>query len=620
MSMNMGPKAVYWYKNQVAITYLSDLLPTAPEHEIAKRVTDYRTHLNSDVLEAINYELVPYSSMNAQQSVQGQAVGGVDGLDGVYLFGSPNPPRLVRATDNRIIIFYHIVPKPGSMAANSMEGMGSMPGDGGSNGMGTDNMEDHTLAVVNHLHQNKGALNTLGVTSFDAMPHWFHAGTDLVSHGCPITPPIPEEDDYGVGMWKIDLQELSDPSLQDRTGDGVTVFVLDTLPTTDQMKNAANTAGNSNLLLQDMYEQNVKQENIRFTYREVPDSSQTAVTGKDIYGRMYGFPMADHGLFIAGIIHDLAPKAKIECVRVLNDFGVGDLNTLAGALRDIHNRMSKDPETGEEGNLYGKPVVINLSLVLAPPKNDLSNIRMTQEEIDQDIQGLHKLIQGMVKPGLIIVASAGNDTDSRDSDENMNPQGVRYDPRYPAAFAYYQPDPILQVLPVGAVNQYGEAASYSNQPGSYGIGAYGGEPPTPYPPFSEARPGGKTEVDPAVPIDALCGVYTASTYPALSKDDKYPPVPSNYPETPQYEISNNNAWAYWAGTSFAAPVISALAARIMQGNLFEGDQARQAILSTAPQRTTWTRLESGAEASGPMIMATQSWQPEAAAPQKSKES
>jgi len=31
--------------------------------------------------------------------------------------------------------------------------------------------------------------------------------------------------------------------------------------------------------------------------------------------------MADHGLFVAGIIHSIAPQASLHLIRVLNDFG-----------------------------------------------------------------------------------------------------------------------------------------------------------------------------------------------------------------------------------------------------------------------------------------------------------
>src|SRR6266699_2954949 len=195
----------------------------------------------------------------------------------------------------------------------------------------------------------------------------FHIGLEpalIVTSRCMVAPLallFQLHDSNATGQWKITLPKVSDPSLLDKTGDGVMVFILDTLPTRDQILQAAETVGSNNMLLQHMAEQ-IKLENIKICYQDVPDRAQTAVTGKDIYGRLAGFPMADHGLFIAGIVRDLAPEATIECIRVLNDDGVGDLKTLIKALKDIHKRMLPvNPDTEKEGDLYNKRVVINLS-------------------------------------------------------------------------------------------------------------------------------------------------------------------------------------------------------------------------------------------------------------------
>ncbi|MBO0795907.1 MAG: S8 family serine peptidase, partial [Ktedonobacteraceae bacterium] len=42
-------------------------------------------------------------------------------------------------------------------------------------------------------------------------------------------------------------------------------------------------------------------------------------------------------------------------------------------------------------------------------------------------------------------------------------------------------------------------------------------------------------------------------YPALSVED----------EQQSYSAPNDNGWAYWSGTSFAAPIISGVAARLL---------------------------------------------------------
>src|SRR5207245_2956491 len=109
---------------------------------------------------------------------------------------------------------------------------------------------------------------------------------------------------------------------------------------------------------------------INFKHQPLSDTLEATtperpVTGKDLYGRHVGFRIEDHGLFVAGIVHDLAPDANIECIRVLNDFGVGNVNTLLHALYDIQKRMSEsNPETHEVGGLHNKPIVINMSLVV----------------------------------------------------------------------------------------------------------------------------------------------------------------------------------------------------------------------------------------------------------------
>jgi len=69
----------------------------------------------------------------------------------------------------------------------------------------------------------------------------------------------------------------------------------------------------------------------------------------------------EHGLFIGELVHWLAPAAQIRLVRVLNDFGVGDLQSLALALSSIENDMG-------QFHLAGHPTkfVINLSLDFGP--------------------------------------------------------------------------------------------------------------------------------------------------------------------------------------------------------------------------------------------------------------
>ena len=66
----------------------------------------------------------------------------------------------------------------------------------------------------------------------------------------------------------------------------------------------------------------------------------------------------------------------------------------------------------------------------------------------------------------------------------------------------------------------------------------------------------------------------------------------------------SNTWAYWSGTSFATPIISALAARILQDRDPKSVDVQQAIIDAATGEMVWTRVDNE-DIPGPMIMAVQ---------------
>jgi hypothetical protein len=398
-----------------------------------------------------------------------------------------------------------------------------------------------------------------------AAPNWL-GGANCYSHGCPVFPPfpVPTKDTCGTspGRWPIQIPAISSDTspIREMKGAGVTVFVLDSMPDIkhdpDLIKEAAQGVGKRNELLNEIADQLDRSEQpfIKFHYQDMPDllkenALDQIVTGRDIKGHLYGFHMPDHGLFVTGIIRDLACDADIEYVRVLNDFGTCSVSVVIKALEDIQNRMLPiDPNTGKQGNLYNKPVVINLSLVVTPSEEDLLRVwfgveaspsmqgmqknAQTKYDTQQLRSHLHKVIQSLTASGAVIVASAGNDSNSPD-------MPGRIGPRFPAAFQ--------EVIAVGAVDGNGKAARYSNfpqlSPDHNGIATYGGSIPT-----LEAI---KTDTG----IDAMRGVFSDKLYPA--------PLAENPPK-PDYDPHNPNAWAYWSGTSFATPIISAVAARVLQ--------------------------------------------------------
>jgi subtilase family protein len=580
MSMNMD-NFVYWLKNQVVITFYTNLIPSATKTDAAQRVNSYLTPLNN-VLKGINVTLEK-----------------VDLVD-VSLF--PSPTRTTDAIDNTnaIVAFFHIVPDDAS--DHTMDTI-----------LMSDDTSDHTMDTIHQLNTRKRDF-AKDFPSFDVAPHWHFAGTDYITQGCPVGPPFPVEKEKPTtpDQWKLQFSQIPE-ALQAATGKDVTVFVLDAFPSPTKISQAAEAAGDNNRLLQKMATGiqsrepfNAVPPAINIDYLDLPQMPQTVVTGKDIYGRHAGFSMADHGMFVTGIVRDLAHDANIECIRVLDDFGVGVVKTLIEALVGIQYRMlPKNPATQKEGDLYLKPVVINLSLVVGPPESDMQSFGLDKESVKSLLKGLYAIIRSLTISGAIFVASAGNDTDPR-----MNQSEMRFWPRYPAAFADDDSDPKIsaKIIPVGAVNQLGKAASYSNYPGPNGIATYGGDLPEPDPWLPSAVSHVVTHVDTSDPIDALRGVYTAPVYPALSKNDHYPPLsPKLEPKHPEYPAPNSNAWAYWSGTSFATPIISALAARVLENQTYSGESVQETIISIAQEeKSLWTGLEeSGEDASGHLIIAMQ---------------
>lgn len=249
------------------------------------------------------------------------------------------------------------------------------------------------------------------------------------------------------------------------------------------------------------------------------------------------------------------------------------------------------------GDLYQKPVVINMSLVL-PPKEKAQALGL-----DVSVGGpnndpyacVHRSLQALVGLGATIAASAGNDADLR-----QHPEGKRPPANFPAAFAN-PPYSLDGIVPVGAVDKDGRATSYSCYPGSQGIGTYGGELPTVEPPLPDPN------VPPVVTVtDAVRGIYSSNAYPVLISPDPNTPVP-------EYPAPDHRGWAYWVGTSFSTPVISAVAARIleMRSKGTAIPNVRDAIRAAAGTHTTdWDRLDPAngvpsGNAAGPMILAKQ---------------
>jgi hypothetical protein len=505
----------------------------------------------------------------------------INSLNGKYLFSLPDSEGTL------VVTLFHVQSTNGAQTVM----------DSSNSGM-VKIRNDTTPTVVSSINNNAPIFgyDPMDPTRPIAMPNWLSGasnGPDFITHGCPVYPPDPVPADAycpsSPGLWPFLLQipdSLPDElqGLKSMTGDDVTVFVLDTLPRLGRIQAAAQAASNKNLLLIDLV------ECVTFKYYDLPDyidkpSPTQVATGKDISGLLEGYEMPDHGLFVAGIVHDLAPKAQIECIRVLNDKGVGDGQMLVKVFQDILKRMAPPSNGKRAGDLYKKHIVINMSLVTTPYDKEITN-RLPGVDPQSVRVTLESLLKIMAAQGVVFVASAGNDSDPRDPSMSMASDpgvGAHLGPRFPASFE--------DVIAVGALDKAGNPTQYSNYPGDDGVSTYGGDIPSPIAGDPKSPP--PDCLTRANVTDAIIGVYSALSYPALLSTDC----------EPDYPIPNTNAWAYWSGTSFATPIISAVAARALELQLrgkLPGS-VRDAIKSTSGgQMSHW-----GDNADLPRIEASQ---------------
>lgn len=240
------------------------------------------------------------------------------------------------------------------------------------------------------------------------------------------------------------------------------------------------------------------------------------------------YRMPDHGLFVAGIVHTIAPAATLHLYEVLNPFGVGSIETIAKGLIDV----LENPD-------IGRPLIVNCSLVLGVSPDENYNPDLPAElakpnvfsHLTKSIREVFDLLAQQYE--IVLVAAAGNDAAGHDGKPG---RGRRPPARYPAA--------LESVVGVGALpkedppqGQRHRGASYSNlsdNPAKNGFITLGGEP-------------GKQR--------GVLGVYIGD-FPEYCG-----PLPATKDRLTLDHVHyqfNESGWAWWAGTSFATPIISGM--------------------------------------------------------------
>lgn len=480
------------------------------------------------------------------------------------------------------------------------------------------------------------ALGVLAVT-----PNW---GFAAQQHYCPSPGsfPIPvtreqlerEAQLAGVtnGRWRFAFEFGKQP--KQATGKGVTVAILDTIPEKidpNQVGQLAAAQGNGPLA--DALDTADPAISLDPAELAAIDSTYRVNTRQHNGTPLGEMSLADHGVFIAGIVRDIAPDADVHLGRVLNGFGV---STLRGVVDALDKLPAQFPAAFGDDPDQSSRLIVSLSLGASlPPGEELLQrwlpfathalaVRKDQEQhvaaaldhapevIDtlshaaigqadarrylEQLRGNVAAILGWLNahPNVLVVAAAGNDNGLLNS---VLTKLSRPEPRWPAQYDASQNAFVArqrsQVIGVAAVNRDGVGTAYSNRgdvpPLVNGVAIWGGASQhgaaqddlgeIPFPP------------DPIVPsqVDAIKGVFSAPTMP-----------------TPGGEAANETGWVYWSGTSFAAPVVAGLAARLWSADTSAAPSAivRQ-IVNDLPTRPRGTGPD---DLFTPVIKAWQRWQ------------
>jgi len=436
---------------------------------------------------------------------------------------------------------------------------------------------DRLISLINTLddnlrglveNSNKPPLSD-GVSLEAVIPNWLlSASSESGGTGGPGARPMPfyiprqtviNEPDVLDFPFNVSQNFMALPGLRsqkDERGKGVKVAILDTAPGLHELAAA--------------YERWQKVKPVPGAIRHKPIESLLRPNGpltvhpasyndllrmRSVHLHEHNYNMTDHGLFVASIIHNIAPAAEIHLFEVLNADGVGDLESIAKGMWDVFNQFA------------GEPLVVNCSLVINIPLkgNQITDLdpqvlakivknwetRATQptdyldvdsEEIDLDwlerqSLAIKWICDLLYAHGSKVIAAAGND---------RREDGVRPNARYPAAF-----DNVLGVgsLPKDTAweNVPYTPASYSNisdQPGNVGVTTFGGE-------------GGEGK--------GVLGLYIGE-FPV-------DPNPRWWQRFLNWLITllgghvagppNLTNIAWWAGTSFAAPILTGTIAAVL---------------------------------------------------------
>ncbi|GAA4905309.1 subtilase family protein [Stackebrandtia albiflava] len=225
----------------------------------------------------------------------------------------------------------------------------------------------------------------------------------------------------------------------------------------------------------------------------------TLVTDESLLGEVSSH--FGHGTFIAGLIRQIAPDARVRSIRVMHDDGLVYEHECIHAL----SLLADEVERARAGDESADPVdLITLSFGF-----------VDEDPYDQPSAGLMRVVERLARLGVGVVAAAGNQATRR--------------PFYPAALAAEDlGESAAPILSVAALNPNGTVAMFSNE-GSW-VNCY------------------------------ATGAGLVSTFPTFASGSRSPDRQSAGLRRRREGFDADDfssGFAVWNGTSFAAPVAAA---------------------------------------------------------------
>jgi subtilisin family serine protease len=258
--------------------------------------------------------------------------------------------------------------------------------------------------------------------------------------------------------------------------------------------------------------------------------------------------LSNHGLFVSSLAHAVSPSSQIYLVRVLEKDACGSLLAIAQGIEMFMTDALLARDRGEIDH-----IVLNLSLGVHQPPNP------TCYGLPEQVHALRLAINEAVDSGATVVAAAGNDS------YNKTPNAPE-DMEIPAAYD--------TVIGVAASNSDRTRGCFSNADLDENAN-------------TAAAPGGD-------------GVLRVEVVPS-SEGNQFLQIPCAVPDCVKDRMQcligvvyrDGIGYAYWVGTSFAAPLVSGQEALRRQVGAFSGPAHCASIDAALPRGIINLRSSSG---------------------------